>query len=72
MPVKNFLVYYWIDENHKTVWITAIVYGGRDQLNVLKICLKTEYSLFQEGPHLRPLFFLRRGNMPISCALIPQ
>ncbi len=36
MPVKNFLVYYLIDENKKTVWITAVVYGRRDQLNVLK------------------------------------
>ena len=36
MPVKNFLVYYLIDEVKKTVWITAVVYGRRDQLNVLK------------------------------------
>lgn len=36
MTVKNFLVYYYINENDKTVWITAVVYGRRDQLNVLK------------------------------------
>ena len=36
MSVKNFLVYYLIDEVKKTVWITAVVYGRRDQLNVLK------------------------------------
>ena len=31
MVVKNFLVYYWVKEEDKTVWITAIVYGRRDQ-----------------------------------------
>lgn len=36
MPVKNFLVYYLIDAVKKTVWITAVVYERRDQLNVLK------------------------------------
>ncbi len=36
MPVKNFLVYYYVDEENKTVWVTAVVYGRRDQLNVLK------------------------------------
>lgn len=36
MPVKNFIVYYLIDEEKKTVWVTAVVYGRRDQLNALK------------------------------------
>ena len=36
MPVRNFIVYYLIDESQKTVWITAVVYGRRDQLNALK------------------------------------
>lgn len=36
MPVKNFLVYYYVDEEIKTVWVTAVVYGRRDQLNALK------------------------------------
>ena len=36
MPVKNFIVYYLIDEGQKTVWITTVVYGRRDQLNALK------------------------------------
>lgn len=36
MPVENFLVYYWIDEDAKIVWVTAIVYGRRDQLNMLR------------------------------------
>ena len=36
MPAKNFIVYYYIDEENKTVWVTAVVYGRRDQLSVLK------------------------------------
>lgn len=36
MPVKNFIVYYYVDEEAKTVWVTAVVYGRRDQLNALK------------------------------------
>lgn len=36
MSVENFLVYYWIVEEKKIVWITAIVYARRDQLRVLR------------------------------------
>ena len=36
LPVKNFLVYYWIDEENSTVWITAVIYGKRDQIERLK------------------------------------
>ncbi len=36
MSVGSFLVYYWIDEEKHTVWITAIVYGRRDQLGALR------------------------------------
>lgn len=36
MSVENFLVYYWIEEAKKIVWITAIVYARRDQLRVLR------------------------------------
>lgn len=36
MSVENFLVYYWINEEKKIVWITAIVYARRDQLRVLR------------------------------------
>ena len=36
MPIKNFIVYYYIDEINKIVWITAVIYGKRDQLNALK------------------------------------
>lgn len=36
MPVKNFIVYYYVDQENKTVWITATVYSKRDQLNALK------------------------------------
>lgn len=35
MPVKNFLVYYLIDEEKITVWVTAVVYGRRDQITAL-------------------------------------
>lgn len=33
--VKNFLVYYLIDEEKKIVWVTAIIYEKRDQIAVL-------------------------------------
>lgn len=36
MPVGNFLVYYWIYEEARIVWITAVVYGRRDQLDQLQ------------------------------------
>ena len=35
LPVKNFLVYFWIDENNMKVQITAIIYAKRDQLHQL-------------------------------------
>lgn len=35
MAVKNFLVYYLIDEGKKLIWITAVLYGRRDQLAAL-------------------------------------
>lgn len=35
MTVKNFLVYYLIDEEKKVVSVAAVVYGRRDQLAVL-------------------------------------
>ena len=35
MPVKNFLVYYLIDEESKIVSVTAVIYGRRDQLAAL-------------------------------------
>lgn len=36
MTVKNFLVYYWINEENATVWITTVVYARRDQINALR------------------------------------
>ena len=36
MPVDNFLVYYWINEELKTVWVTAVIYGRRDQMEQLR------------------------------------
>ena len=35
MAVKNFLVYYLIDEESKSVSVTAVIYGRRDQLAAL-------------------------------------
>lgn len=35
MPVKNFLVYYLVDEENKTVSVTAVIYGRRDQIAAL-------------------------------------
>lgn len=35
LPVKNFLVYFWIDEDNMTVQITAVIYSKRDQLQQL-------------------------------------
>lgn len=35
LPVKNFLVYFWIDEDNMKVQITAVIYGKRDQLRQL-------------------------------------
>ena len=36
MTVKNFLVYYFVDKEKNTVWVTAVIYARRDQLNALK------------------------------------
>lgn len=35
MVVRNFLVYFWIDEQEKTVHITSVIYGRRDQAQQL-------------------------------------
>lgn len=35
LPVKNYLVYFWIDEDAKTVQITGVIYGRRDQRHQL-------------------------------------
>ena len=31
MPIKNYLVYFWIDEIKSIVYITAVIYGQREQ-----------------------------------------
>lgn len=36
MAVKNFLVYFWIDEAAYKVQVTAVVYGRRDQVQQLQ------------------------------------
>lgn len=33
--IKNFIMYYWTDEEKRTVYVTAIVYGKRNQLKEL-------------------------------------
>lgn len=35
LPVMNFLVYFWIDEDNMKVQVTAVIYGKRDQLHQL-------------------------------------
>lgn len=35
MTVKNFLVYYSVDDENKIVWILAVIYGRRDRLSAL-------------------------------------
>lgn len=35
MPAKNFLIYFWIDEENSKVQVTAVIYGKRDQLKQL-------------------------------------
>ena len=42
MPFKNFLGYYLIDEEKKAVWITAVIYGRRDQMAALLNMLHDE------------------------------
>lgn len=34
--VKNFLVYYWVDDENNKVQITAVIYSKRDQIKQLK------------------------------------
>ncbi len=36
MTVKNFLIYFWVNEDLKEVHITAVIYGKRDQLKLLE------------------------------------
>lgn len=35
LPVKNFLVYFWIDEDNMKVQVIAVIYEKRDQLRQL-------------------------------------
>lgn len=35
LPVKNFLVYFWIDEDDMKVQVIAVIYEKRDQLRQL-------------------------------------
>ncbi len=40
MFVGNFIVYFWIDESKKDVWVIAVVYGKSDQLSALRDMLE--------------------------------
>lgn len=35
LPVKNFLVYFWVDEEHAKVQVTAVIYAKRHQKRIL-------------------------------------
>lgn len=35
LPVKNFLIYFWIDDENMKVQVTAVIYGKRDRLRQL-------------------------------------
>lgn len=35
MPIKNYLIYFWIDEAAHKVQVIAVVYGKRDQMQQL-------------------------------------
>ena len=36
MIVKNFLIYFWIDEKNDRVQVMAIIYNRRDQIKQLQ------------------------------------
>lgn len=36
MNVMNYNVYFWVDDESKTVWVTAVIYGRRNQPEQLK------------------------------------
>lgn len=41
--VKNYYIYFWIDEDNKRVYVTAVIYVGRDQKEQLKkLAFETE------------------------------
>lgn len=33
--VKNFLIYYWVDDENSRVQVTAVIYSRRDQIRQL-------------------------------------
>ena len=35
LPVKNYLIYFWVDEEAKEVQVIGIIYGRRDQRHQL-------------------------------------
>ena len=39
MVVKNYLIYFWIDETAQQVNIIAVIYGKRDQASYLEVLM---------------------------------
>lgn len=37
--VKNYYVYFWVDEDIETVYVIAVIYSGRDQEEQLSLAL---------------------------------
>lgn len=44
LPVKHYLVYFWVDEEAKSVLISAIVHGRQDQKRQLLNIRETPWS----------------------------
>lgn len=44
MPVKNFLVYFWIDEDTRKVQVIAVIYNKRDQIDQLSKAVKIDHK----------------------------
>ena len=42
MTVKNFLVYFWIDEDARKVQVIAVIYNKRDQIDKLTKAVKNK------------------------------
>lgn len=42
MTVKNFLVYFWIDEDARKVQVIAVIYNKRDQIDQLTKAVKNK------------------------------
>ena len=59
LNVKGFFVYYLVNEEGKTVTVTAVVYGRRDQIGVLK-------ELDEENPSIAALRELQQAMQGVA------